>query len=115
MSDALAAQIGAQDTTRILQKLFTGHVVGQPAMGYAPLEATVVSADNSTWQVVVTVNGFDSQATFTCYYEPHFHWNGSTNVKAAPPPKGTACLVAFPPNDPQGLGWAIAFTGWPTE
>ncbi len=104
-----------QDTTQILNRLFTGRVVGQPAMGYTPIAATVVSGENSPTQVVVTVVGFDSQATCTCHYEPKFHWNGSTNVASSPPPKGTACVICFPPNDPNGYGWAIAFTGWPTE
>ena len=124
-TSAVQGQLAAQDTTRILQKIFTGHVLATPAMGYAPVSATVVAATNDgslggqTYSVdtvaIVTVDGFSDQATFTCYYEPRFHWNGSANVSASPPGSGTPCLVAFPPNDPQGFGWVVAFTGWPTE
>ena len=119
MTDA-QGQLASQDTTQILQRIFTGHIVAQPAMGYAPIEAVVVSADNTAWEVVVTINGFDSPSgsptpTLTCHYEPRWHWDGSANVKAAPPPAGTPCLVTFPTNTGDGLGWAIAFSGWPTE
>lgn len=113
---AVQGQIAAQDTTQVLQRIFTGHIVGQPAMP-GNLSAKVVTSTNTT--VTVTIDGFDSASgqptpSFTCYYEPRHHWSGSANVQASPPPKGTPCLVTFPTNDPQGYGWAIAFTGWPT-
>lgn len=102
----------AQDTAEVLNRMFTGRVTGQPAMGYAPIEASVVSA--TATQVVVAVTGFSSSAGFTCYYEPRWYWNGSANVRAEPPP-GATCIICFPPNDPNGYGWAISFRGWPTQ
>lgn len=102
----------SQDTTQILQKIFTGRIVGKPAMGYTPLRATVIKSDNST--VTVTIINYAPTAAFLCTYEPHWHWNGSTNVQAMPPPAGTGCDVYFPPNDPQGIGSAVNFAGWPT-
>jgi len=40
------AQLASQDTTQSLQRIFTDHIVGQPAMGYTLLEGVVVAADN---------------------------------------------------------------------
>jgi hypothetical protein len=102
----------------VVGRMFTGHITGTPAMGTAPLEAVVVRANNASPSpsAIVTINGFSPTATFTCHYEPRFHWDGvSANIKASPPPAGTPCLVAFPPNSGQGIGWVLAFTGWPLE
>lgn len=103
------------DTARQFGFLFTGQRSATPAMGVTPLEAKVISATSS--QVVVTINGFDTEATFTCFYEPRFAYNGTANV-AQIPPAGTLCLVAFPSNIGQGTphsGWVMSFTAWPTS
>ena len=106
----------AQDTTQQLQRLFTGHLVGQPATGNLPLLATVtqVTSVNGFPAVVVTLDGFGENAAFQCYFEKRFYWNGSANVEALPP-TGIPCVVVFPKNDPQNVGFALAFLGWPTE
>lgn len=114
----LAGQLGSQDTTQILQRLFTGHIVGQPAMGFAPLLANVQQVNGPAREVIVTVPSFDDNFGFTCRYEPHYYWNGSENVEATPPipaPTPTQCLIVFPGNDPQGYGWVLGFIGWPTQ
>lgn len=97
-----------QDSSRNLQHLFTGQRVGTPAMGEAPVEGTVISA--TATQVVVTVNGFSADATFTCNYTTQYAWNGAANV-AVLPTAGTRCLVAFPPPQQQGSPWVVAFFG----
>jgi hypothetical protein len=117
----IAEQLGGQDSSRLFHKLFTGHVVGKPAMGWAPLTAVVVGANEN--QVIVTIDMFNNTAsaasstfnvstpTFSCNYEPRF--SGGSQVI---PPVNTPCLVVFPPAGPQGSGypWVIAFGGWPT-
>jgi hypothetical protein len=94
------------DSSQLFQKIFTGNRVAKQAMGDAPVQATVVSATAN--QVVVTIDGFDrtNQATFTANYEPHP--GGGT------PPRGTPCLLAFPPNNRNRTPWVIGFSGWPT-
>lgn len=96
----------SQDTTQTLQRLFTGHIVGQPAMGYRPLIGKVISATATA--VVVTITTFSATASFTCRYEPR-----PQSTSPHTPPVGTTCLVVFPANEPEGYGWAIAFLGWP--
>ena len=102
-----------------LERFFTGHVTGQPWARAVPIEATVAPYPTHpalpTDYVVVTINGFSDTATFHCRYEPRYHWNGTANVPASPPPKGTDCLVCFPTNNERGIGWALSFAGWPLE
>lgn len=113
-------QLVAQDDTRFLARQFTGHVVGQPAMGYAPLLATVSAVyETPTGDLVeVTIAGFNNSAattggagtpSFLCYYQPVPTPSGG----AQSPPVGTKCYVAFPPNEAQGHGVVVAFRGWP--
>lgn len=90
--------LAAQDTTQVLQRIFTGHIVGQPAMGYQPLPATVVSATKT--EVVVTITTFGTTATFTCYCQ----------AQASAPSAGTRCFVQFPKNS-NGYGLVVAFAG----
>ncbi len=90
-----------QDSSRVLQRLFTGQRVATPAMGYAPLAAMVVTA-TSTY-VIVTITTFDPTATFTCYYE----------ARVNAPSSGSRCFVTFPANDLQGRGLVVAFVGIP--
>lgn len=109
-----------QDTTRFLQRQFTGHIVGTPAMGYAPLLATVVSVTASEGLVEVTVDGFNNTSqtaptvsgtpSFICYYQPVVTPTGGTQA----PPVGTKCYIGFASNAAQGYGVVIAFRGWPT-
>ena len=96
--------------TQIIQKIFTGHRTSTPAMGLTPLQATVVSATATT--VTVTVDNFSDTATFTALYQPHWYWNGASNVQATPP-TGTKCIICFIQNSLNP--WVLAFTGWPTS
>lgn len=111
---AKQGQLIAEDSTRFLVRQFTGHIVGQPGMGYAPLAASVVSATATTLTVDVTIDGFGTTATtkilptFRCYYEPHPGATPST------PPSGSKCFVLFVGNDSSGLGVVVAFRGWPS-
>ena len=125
------SELVTQDTTQVLQRLFTGHIVGQPAMGYRPLLG-LVSANTTPTTVTVTITGFSPVTTssglvtesggvpkaptpaptptFSCYYEPRPQASGTTKK----PPVGTKCLVVFPGNDPVNRGFVVAFVGWPT-
>lgn len=106
-------QLVADDTTRFLARQFTGHILGQPAMGYAPLLATVVSATGTL--VEVTVDGFSNSGgtapsagtpSFLCYFQ--------RVPTSDPPAAGTKCYIAFPANDAAGYGVVVAFRGWPS-
>lgn len=107
-------QLVAQDTTRVLQRLFTGHIVGQPAMGSAPLLATVQAVTGTF--VEVTVESFNSLSaasgtpSFLCYFQPVF---GGTPAVSLKPPAGTKCYVTFPVNASDGYGVVVAFRSWP--
>jgi hypothetical protein len=105
--------LAAQDSSRQLAQIFTGQRVGQPTMS-TPKQGHVVSATLTT--IVVTIDRFKSanlpQPTYVCVYEPRWYWDGSANVRVPPPPKGTPCLVVFPPNTP--TIWVTSFTGYPT-
>lgn len=102
----IQSQLAAQDSTRVLQQIFTGHVVGQPAMGYSPLMAKVLGPGTAAGTVVVTITGFGGSTTpggvpsFVCRYA------GTT----APAP-ASACCIAFPTNDPQGVGIVLVALG----
>jgi hypothetical protein len=98
--ELVQGELIASDPTRALTRIFSGHIVGQPAMGYLPLNATVVAAIGTT-QCTVTVDGFDSNntATFTCNFQ----------TQTSTPSAGTACIICFPGNDPQGYGWVLGF------
>lgn len=98
----------APDTTQQLAWMLTGQRTAPPAMGTSPLEGTVVTATATT--VVVTIVGFDSNATFTCKYTTLYKWSGSANV-AVIPPAGTDCLVVFPQNAGTPAPWVIGFVG----
>lgn len=98
--------------TQVIQKILTGRKTSTPAMGYNPLQATVVSASAST--VTVTVDGFSDTSTFTALYEPHFKLltvniipPGVPNI----PPGGTKCLIVFVQNSVNP--WVMSFSGWP--
>jgi hypothetical protein len=121
MSDStpsgLQQRIGGQDSTRVLQKMFTGHIVGKPAMGWAPITGIVLSA--TTNSCVVQIDNFPNKNTtgtqsfpsFTCAVEPRHDPSDGSPIA---PPHGTACLVAFPTNGDDGTPWVLAFRGWPS-
>ena len=97
--------------SQVIQKILTGRKTSTPAMGYNPLQATVVSATAMT--VTVTVDAFSDVATFTANYEPHFSLP-SVDLGSAPPnvpPRGTKCLIVFVRNSVNP--WVLCFSGWP--
>ena len=96
------------DLSRLILGRTPNQVKPDPAQGFAPVEATVVSA--TATQVVVTIYGFSSDATYTCNYTTQYAWNGSANV-AVLPARGTKCLVAFPPATQDTTPWVVAFLG----
>lgn len=101
-------QLPATDSTQVLQRIFTGHVVGGPGFPGTYL-ATVVSATD--FDCVVTIEGFDGSASFTCHHEPHFEPSSPSTPYA--PPAGTTCIVCFPANDPNRYGYVLMFRGFP--
>lgn len=120
-SAAIQGQLGGQDSSRIFHKLFTGHVIAKPAMGWAPLTGQVVdSPDNTDTTCVITIDGFpgagnlnptNSQPTFTASFEPRFGSGGAAGI----PPGGTPCLAVFPPAGAgSGPPVVLVFFGWPT-
>lgn len=99
--------LSTQDTTQFLQRQFTGHTVGKRAFD-GNWAATVVSADANSAVVTVTVQGVDF--TFSCRYETRVTWPGIPSPRTVViPPAGTACVVCFPANEPNGIGWVLTF------
>lgn len=113
MANAIASTIsnlpegvGGQDSSRLLMKMFTGHLVGKPAMGWACLTGVIVSADTSSG--TVTIDNFSDQCQFSVVFETRIQWPGiGSPPTPVAPPGGTACLVSFPPNS--GQPWVVAF------
>jgi hypothetical protein len=106
VSAASQKGLGGQDTTQILQRLFTGRVVGAPAFPYGGVSATPSTC-------VVTVDGFFTPGhaipTFTANYEPRPQ---ASNVPPHPP-VGTPCFIVFAANGDH-TPWATSFSGWPS-
>jgi hypothetical protein len=100
------AGLGAQDTSQLLQKLFTGRVVGPSAFPTGGVSGVVQTSTDTT--CIVTVDGFDptGQATLTCLYQPV---PGSGD-----PPTGTACFISCAANGEGLMPWVTAFSGWPS-
>jgi hypothetical protein len=104
VSAATPSGLGGQDSTQLLQRIFTGRVVGAPGIAYGGVSATVVSSTDTT--CIVTVPLTNSQTlTYTCLYQPS---PGNGN-----PPAGTACFIAFAANGDHSP-WVTAFSGWPS-
>lgn len=91
----------------VLQAMFTGQRVASPAMGTAPLEATVIEATATA--IIVTIDGFSTTATYQCRYAPEYRWNGSANEPVIPD-AGAKCLIAFPTNSTTNTPWVLAVT-----
>ena len=106
MSDT-SLNFGTDVTTQQLERVLLGKRVPVPA-ATGLRSATVVSATTTT--VTVTIEGFDTQATVVCRYEPRFNPSGTQIT----PPAGTACVVGFSGNDLND-GWCLSFAGWPTS
>ncbi len=110
--------LGGQDTTQILQKMFTGRIVGSPAIAYGGVAGVVLTWKDqfgnnlttiSTCKVTVPL-AHGQSLTYTCTYEPRYLPPSGTALIV---PAGTPCFIAFPANgshDP----WVIAFSGWPS-
>ncbi|MGH9089985.1 MAG: hypothetical protein ACRDZR_01175 [Acidimicrobiales bacterium] len=99
-----------------LTRVFTGRITGRKGLSEGVVAAKVVSATATT--VTATVTGFFTKRAAStapvpavvAYYEPRPQASGTTKK----PPAGTACFIAFPPNEPQRMGVVVAFVGWPT-
>lgn len=99
--------LGAQDTTSLLQKMFTGRVVAGPAFPAGGMTGIVQTSTDTT--CIATIDDFATPGhptpTLTCYYEPR---PGAGN-----PPAGTPCFISHAANGDRSP-WILAFSGWPS-
>jgi hypothetical protein len=95
VSTASQAGLGGQDTTQQLQKMFTGRVIGAPAIPYGGVAGKVFSSTATTCIVIVPLPSNQS-FTFTCTYEPRPQ---ATNDPPYPPTGARPASSHSPPTE----------------